>query len=116
MSEVRGGFRSIGLFGLMASMVQTNPAICDRIDKEIPSEKNSRKGRMTRMERLYSAVFPKDKAGKSMKELRVLPSGSAYRVHSSGAWLRINHPKNKHDRRNRQLSGWKNRKIKRGGL
>ncbi len=45
-------------------------------------------------ERLYRALTPKDSP-----DIRVLPSNSVYRVASNGAWIRINHPRNKHDRR-----------------
>jgi hypothetical protein len=45
-------------------------------------------------ERLYSAKTPN-----SHKNVRILPSGSVYKVTACGAWIRLNHPKNKHDRR-----------------
>jgi hypothetical protein len=61
-------------------------------------QSHSRHGKRMKVERLYSAQVPKDKAGNVMKNVRVLPSGSAYQVHASGAWICIKHPQNKHER------------------
>ena len=60
----------------------------------VPPSNHSRKGRKFKHERLYRALTPK-----GTPDIRVLPSNSAYRVARNGAWVRINHPRNKHDRR-----------------
>ena len=78
-------------------MMKTSKGFLDSvgiISLPVPPENHSRKGRNFKYERLYRALIPKD-----APDIRVLPSNSAYRVASNGAWIRINHPRNKHDRR-----------------
>ena len=82
-----------GASSTMAGMAAIIAASANMPNFDIP-ERNSRRGGRMIYERLFSAQTPKDN-----KDIRVLPSGSVYRVASSGAWVRLNHPRNKHDRR-----------------
>lgn len=77
----------------MAGMTAILAASMNMPNFDIP-ERNSRRGGRMIYERLFSAQTPKDN-----KDIRVLPSGSVYRVTASRAWVRLNHPRNKYDRR-----------------
>lgn len=85
----------------IAAMAGSMPNLKDLQSFNEP-QSYSRHGKRMKVERLYSAQVPQSsnkETSTAYRDLRVLPSGSAYRIHASGAWIRINHPQNKHERR-----------------
>lgn len=44
--------------------------------------------------RVYFPITPKED-----KNIRIMKSGAIYGVTPKGPWMRLNHPRNKHDRR-----------------
>jgi hypothetical protein len=78
---------------LRESMYNNLPNLKD-LERELNTPAfHSRQGKRFKSERVYLAQPFKDR-----KDVMVLPSGAAYGV-KNGVWHRLNHPKNKHDRR-----------------